>query len=76
MSVLEMWRKAQSYQLWKRATKPALWNDETGEPQRFISLAETPHGNWWLRRPLTMPGSSRSLHVTLHLKQPAKLGCQ
>jgi hypothetical protein len=44
MSIMKMWRKLQGYRLWKPAMEPMIWNEETGELQRFISFAEMPHG--------------------------------
>ena len=53
-----IWRQLQQYWLWTREVEPMLMNLHPDEIQRCISLAEMPHGMWWLK-PLTVQASSR-----------------
>ncbi len=61
------WRVFRAYRKWKRATTPVLLNTETGELIRFDTYTAPGKGNWVLRRPLTLPGSTLPLFLTAKL---------
>jgi hypothetical protein len=52
---------------WKRATTPVLLNTKTGELVGFDTYTTPRKGNWVLRRPLTLSGSTLPLFLTANL---------
>ncbi|MEW6248538.1 MAG: hypothetical protein AB1555_17790 [Nitrospirota bacterium] len=63
------WRVFRAYRKWKQATTPVLLNTETGELIGFDTYTTPGKGNWVLRRPLTLPGSTLPLFLTAKLSK-------
>jgi hypothetical protein len=64
---LSRWQRLWNFQRWKNATTPMLLNAGTGEVIPFSSDTTPTKGNWVLRRPLTLPGSSQPLFLEVPL---------
>ncbi|MGH7230168.1 MAG: hypothetical protein ACREJU_02265 [Nitrospiraceae bacterium] len=67
MGFARHWRKLKSYRQWRKTDMPILFNEQTGELRSFTAAIEQPEGRWLLRRPLTLPESSRPLFFTIRI---------
>ena len=67
MGFVRHWRKLKSYRRWRNTDMPILFNEHTGELRSFTAAVEQPQGQWLLRRPLTLPESSKPLFFTIRI---------
>ena len=68
MGFVNHWRRLKKYRQWRDSDMPVLLNEQTGELRRLSSAApDELEGRWLLRRPLTLPESSKPLFLTIRL---------
>jgi hypothetical protein len=61
MGFARHWRRLRSYRQWRDTDMPVLLNEQTGELRRLTAVPGKLEGRWLLRRPLTLPESSKPL---------------
>jgi hypothetical protein len=67
MGFARHWRRLRSYRQWRDTDMPVLLNEQTGELRRLTAVPGKLEGRWLLRRPLTLPESSKPLFFTIRL---------
>jgi hypothetical protein len=57
------WLRLSNYLRWRFATSPVLLHPKTWQLHSIHATTQLPKGEWLLRRPLTLPMSTRSVCI-------------